>query len=72
MAAVEWEARFPTRSLELDGQQLLAAQLASGDEAAWLVTRPELWRDLTTLAQRLIARANEIREALRKGRDPVP
>ncbi|HWQ11907.1 MAG TPA: bifunctional nuclease domain-containing protein [Roseiflexaceae bacterium] len=70
MAAVDWAARFPTRELALDGETLMAARLAEGDDAAWLVLRPALWQDLTTLAQRLIAQAEALRASLGKGKTP--
>jgi bifunctional DNase/RNase len=68
MAAVDWDARFPTREVEIDGQPLLAARLSDGDDGAWLATRPELWQDVTTMAQRLIALAEEVRDGMRQGR----
>jgi hypothetical protein len=71
LATVEWAARFPTRELDLGDETLLAARLAEGDDAAWLAMRPAMWQDLTTLAQRLIAMAEEVRASLGKSRAPA-
>ena len=71
MAAVAWGERFPMRDLELDGQPLTAVRLAADDDSAWLAVRPEMWQDVTTLAQRLIDQAAAVRAELEKARDPA-
>lgn len=68
MAAVDWGARFPTREVEIDGQPLLAARLAEGEDGTWIATRPELWQDVTTLAQRMIEMAERVRTSAQQAR----
>jgi RNA polymerase sigma factor (sigma-70 family) len=64
-AGVRWDERFPTRALELDGQQLQAVRLHDDARPAWLVLPPQQWEAITHLAQQVIEREQRLKEALR-------
>jgi hypothetical protein len=70
LADVRWDERFPARPIEIDGHSLQAVQLQTGDEEVWLVVPPAVWQRITHIAQQVIEREQQLRQALRREAEP--
>jgi hypothetical protein len=61
---LDWDATFPTRSVEVDGDELVGMRLAHDADAGWLLVRQPLHDQIREVARRGLEQALTVRTYL--------